>query len=292
LYPAAVDPDDTDSGAAPYRRIAHLLRAEIVRGDLPAGAQLPTQEALARRFEVSRATIQRALDELRQDGYIDSQQGRGSFVLQRARHESTFGPAGVRLAPSLNAAFQAPHVTLDVFSLTAETLYAALQQPLQRVRTGELRPESVALRLLLPAPDARLAVPQSVADAEDERPLRRLRRLLESQSVGVQSALYGLRDLGHVSDVTVEIRSVAITPVHKLYLLNGEDALFGYYEIIERPVRIAGGDVDIFDVLGLGATLFHFSAGPDTDEQGKEFVARSQRWFDSLWSTIAEPWET
>jgi hypothetical protein len=108
----------------------------------------------------------------------------------------------------------------------------------------------------------------------------------------LRSSVLALRDLGLVSDVTVEIRRVPVTPVHKVYLVNGTEALFGYYEIVERPVDFGDEVLDIYDVLGLGSTLFHFSAGAGTaDSQAAEFVARSRRWFDSLWSTIAEPWE-
>lgn len=284
--------DDANAGSPPYKRIERELRAEIERGDLPPGSQLPTQQALVRRFKVTRSTIQRALDELRQDGYIDSQQGRGAFVRERTPAQSPFGPAGTHLTSHLLSAFQTPHVRLDVFSLTCETLYSALQEPLQQIRAGQLRPESVTVRLLLPAQDTRLAVPRLIADAKDERPMRRFRRLADSQAISVQSAVGALRDLGFVKDATVEIKGVDFTPVHKLYLLNGTEALFGYYEVVERPVNFAGAELDIYDVLGLGATLFHFSAdSAASDSQGREFAARSQLWFDSLWSTIAVPWE-
>jgi hypothetical protein len=64
--------------------------------------------------------------------------------------------------------------------------------------------------------------------------------------------------------------------------------------VVTRAVPFTGQnvsdrqDVEIYDVLGLDATLFHFSA---TEEggQGAEYVRSSQRWFDSLWSTIAKP---
>lgn len=269
----------------PYLRIAWELRQDIDRGVFATGEQLPTQAALVRRFDVSRATVQRALDELRRDGWIDSQQGRGSYVL--ARSHSAPEPAGVGLADHVEAAFRAPRVTLDSFSLTSETLNSALQEPLRQVRGGHLHPESIAARLLLPSPGAHLALPITVADAADDRPLRRLRRLVLSQAVTVASALGALADSGHVADVSVQIRTVPLTPTHKVYLLNGRDALSGYYEVVNRGVPFDGEEVEIYDVLGLDATLFHSSS--DGHGHGAEYVRSSQRWFDSLWSTIAEP---
>ncbi|MEU3461637.1 GntR family transcriptional regulator [Streptomyces sp. NPDC006733] len=284
----------------PFRRIARELRAEMDRGELAAGDQIPTQEALSRRFKVSRATVQRALDELRKDAYIDSQRGRGSYVLRasgasRPEHEGRShtgpGPAGVELAEHLEAAFRAPRVTLDSFSLTAETLNSAMQGPLRLIQAGELEPpQSVTVRLLLPFPGAQLAVPRLVGDPEDVRPRERLRRLAQSHALGLQSSVGRLADLGLVTQVSVEVRSMAVTPVNKLYLLNGTEALFGYYKVVQRTVSYRGEDMDIYDFLGLGATLFHYSAGGVVpDPYSAEFVRRSRDWFDSVWSTIAEP---
>lgn len=292
LYAVAVTlHESAASGGAPdtpYLRIAWELRRDIEHGTFLPGAQLPTQAALVRRFDVSRATVQRALEELRRDGWIDSHQGRGSYVLDRSGAHSSPEPAGVGLTDHVDAAFRAARITLDSFSLTAETLNSALQEPLRRVRRRELHPQSIAVRLLLPSPEAHLALPRAVADAGDDRPLRRLRRLTISQAVTLQSAVGALADSGHVADVTVEIRTASLTPMHKLYLFNGTDALFGYYEVVERDVPLGAEGVAIYDVLGLDATLYHFSATDETG-QGAAFVRSSQRWFDSLWSTIASP---
>ncbi|MDF9814739.1 biotin operon repressor [Streptomyces sp. SPB162] len=266
-------------------------------GVLAAGDQIPTQKALSRRFKVSRATVQRALDELRKDAYIDSQRGRGSYVLRpsaapahAAPSHAGPGPAGVELAEHLEAAFRVPTVTLDSFSLTAETLNSAMQGPLRLIQAGELEaPESVKVRLLLPSPDAMLAVPRLADDPEDPRPRERLRQLAQSHALGLQSSVGRLADLGLGTEVSVEIKSVAVTPVNKLYLLNETESLFGYYKVVRRTVSYRGEDMDIYDFLGLGATLFHHSAKAGPDPYGAEFVRRSRDWFESVWSTIAEP---
>jgi DNA-binding transcriptional regulator YhcF (GntR family) len=276
------------NGAAepPYQHIANVIRAEIERGEFPVGHQLPTQQALVRRFGVSRSTVQRALEKLNEVGLIDSQRGRGSYVLARSEPSGP-GPAGVELAEHIGAAFEAPHVVLDVFSLTSETLNAAVQGPLYRIRNGEITPRSVAVRLLLPSPTARLAVPRRVGDPKDPRPLERLRRLVMSQAITLYSSIGALADLDLVSEVSVEVRSVPITPLQKLYLINGTEALSGYYQVVERPITIGGEELAVYDVLGLASTLFHHSttAGPHS----ALYVEQAHAWFDSLWSTIAEP---
>lgn len=63
-----------------YRTIADDLRGQIVSGELPAGAVLPSEADLAGSYGVSRVTVRKALESLRDEGRIDSRQGFGWFV--------------------------------------------------------------------------------------------------------------------------------------------------------------------------------------------------------------------
>jgi len=59
------------------RRIAN----DIASGALQAGDRLPPERDLSEQFGVSRATIRRAFEDLTRAGLIESQTGRGSFVI-------------------------------------------------------------------------------------------------------------------------------------------------------------------------------------------------------------------
>ena len=85
---ASVMPARTRSRALVlWRHVLASLEAEIVGGELVPGQQLPTEQALADRFQVHRNTVRRALDALRDGGLIRVEQGRGSFVRERVvRH--------------------------------------------------------------------------------------------------------------------------------------------------------------------------------------------------------------
>jgi GntR family transcriptional regulator len=63
-----------------YQQIADELRARFERDEFPAGALLPSESELSRAYAASRVTVRRALDELRQDGLVDSRQGFGWFA--------------------------------------------------------------------------------------------------------------------------------------------------------------------------------------------------------------------
>lgn len=77
---------------APYQQIANDLRTQILAGTLEAGAELPSENELARRYECVRATATRALDQLRSEGLISSAQGKKSVV--RARPQIFYTATG------------------------------------------------------------------------------------------------------------------------------------------------------------------------------------------------------
>jgi GntR family transcriptional regulator len=63
-----------------YRAIADELRERVESGDLPAGALLPSESELSGAYDVSRVTVRKALEILRDEGLVDSRQGFGWFV--------------------------------------------------------------------------------------------------------------------------------------------------------------------------------------------------------------------
>jgi DNA-binding GntR family transcriptional regulator len=66
-----------------YARVVAEIKKRIERGAYPPGTLLPAEHQLVNEFAVSRPTIVRSLSVLRQDGWIETQQGNGSFVRGR-----------------------------------------------------------------------------------------------------------------------------------------------------------------------------------------------------------------
>ena len=74
----------TPESAPPrYARVVAEIKSRIERGTYPPGTLLPSEHQLGQEFGVSRPTIVKSLSLLRQDGWIDTQQGKGSFVRGR-----------------------------------------------------------------------------------------------------------------------------------------------------------------------------------------------------------------
>ncbi|MEU4524762.1 GntR family transcriptional regulator [Amycolatopsis sp. NPDC024027] len=66
-----------------HQQIAAELRDRIMRGDLAAGAQLPSTAELVAHYAAANATIQRALSTLKAEGFLDSRVGKGVYVRDR-----------------------------------------------------------------------------------------------------------------------------------------------------------------------------------------------------------------
>jgi DNA-binding GntR family transcriptional regulator len=112
-----------DEASPKYAQVVGEIKRRIENGSYLAGSLLPSEHQLVTEFGLSRPTIVKALGALRQQGWIDTQQGKGSFVrgrpaladaertrpasgvleLPEAEVSGELVQAGVKLAP--------PHVT-------------------------------------------------------------------------------------------------------------------------------------------------------------------------------------
>ena len=71
---------DSNDPRPAYAQVADDLRASIEVGRLKPRDRLPAGRELAAEYGVAVMTIQKALDVLRREGLVVSQQGRGVFV--------------------------------------------------------------------------------------------------------------------------------------------------------------------------------------------------------------------
>ena len=68
-------------GALPlYHQLKAAILKDIEAGRWRPGDQIPTEDALAARFRVSKITVRQALRDLAQLGFIRREQGRGTFL--------------------------------------------------------------------------------------------------------------------------------------------------------------------------------------------------------------------
>lgn len=99
-----------DHGAPLHRQVYLILRDGIRAGAYGDGKTLPNEESLARSFNVSRATLRRALADLESDGLIERQQGRGTFVRSGVATQSVQIPMSLAAEQIAEAAKMAVRV--------------------------------------------------------------------------------------------------------------------------------------------------------------------------------------
>jgi GntR family transcriptional regulator len=178
-------------------RLRDELLDEISSSQLQPGTKLPTEGQLAKRFNVSRATVREAVRGLVEAGYVTRRRGSGSYVTERRRMphgldstlsylamiESAGAHAGMRV---LAAAFEECSEDDSPLQLgPADTVLAV-----ERVRTADDRP---------------------VIYSHDRIPARLLRTDLDLENL--DPSLFGLlSSSGHPADhATATLRAVAST---------------------------------------------------------------------------------
>ncbi|MFF5159013.1 winged helix-turn-helix domain-containing protein [Streptomyces sp. NPDC000348] len=269
------------------QEIADILRERIRAGVLRTGDRLPTQAELAEEFGVERGTVRQALRALQEDGLLSNvSKGSPPRIAEPASAREEPQPTTVGLAPRLTDAFSAAHVRIDAVCLTAESLMLTLSEPIRHIHEGRTRPESVDVRLLLPSREINLAFPVPVEGRGEEEVGLVHQRWLDQRNAQARVLQHNLLVLRatHGIDVRVSFRALPFTPPVKLYLLNGEEALIGYYMLTRREEEWESHTLEMYDVLGSQSLLFPFAKRDGQRERA--FVEESQKWFDALWETI------
>ncbi len=279
------DPLDPDDDRPPYEQVASSLGAAIRTKKLAPGEKLPSHQRLTELYGFARATIQRALRELEDEGLVVSRKGSGVYVRNRTER-----PAGLR--PYVEQAFAAQHVTIDFAGFTSETLHGALQEPLDKIRVGRLTPSSIRVRILVPDMSVPHLAPVRRGDgADDPRLRKRMNDIMLGYARSIRDSINELEQLGLVPETAVEVRVHSGTAFFKLYVINGADVFFGYYPVKPNKVVAQGEAIEIYDLLGKDTVLFHHSVNEGESSSGAQQVQQAQMWFESVWDTVARDFD-
>lgn len=282
----------TSAGA--FQRVSEELRVRLSDGAYPIDSPLPSQESLAREFGVARDTVRRALRELSSEGWIESGRGKRSRVVMRQHIQSSAPRVSrsrhhpVTLGPLIGEAFEQEEVTLDIYTLTSESMDAHIRIQAERIRTGDISPRRIALRMILPAAQHPMPYPRARDDKDDPRLPERLRAITKVHTDSLLAVLEQLHADELVPEVEVEVRRAELTPTFKLYVINHDEVLHGFYEPILRKITLGDGtEVESVDVLGFGASLTHHVRDANPTSPGSTFVANTTRWFEAVWNLLA-----
>ena len=122
-----------------YFQLYNLLETLILDGTLPRGTRMPTEEALATLFDVSRITAKRAMDDLAAERLLDRRRGKGTHVIYR------YSPRPVK-APLVG---MLQEIETMARNSRARVVRCSLQEPPQAIRDElGLEPGERALHLI------------------------------------------------------------------------------------------------------------------------------------------------
>lgn len=71
-----------NDGIPHYVKLSSLFRELIEHGEWPVGSRIPALPELQQTYGFARATIRQAIGILQDQGFLDSQRGRGTFVIK------------------------------------------------------------------------------------------------------------------------------------------------------------------------------------------------------------------
>src|SRR5690625_1490006 len=63
-----------------YHQLKRIIEKKIESGEWGPGDKISSEHELKNKYKISRNTVQKALDELVQEGVLERKQGRGTFV--------------------------------------------------------------------------------------------------------------------------------------------------------------------------------------------------------------------
>lgn len=152
-----------------YHQIFSVLQEAILRGQVSADSTLPSQQEIARLFDVSEITAKRALNELVLAGLITRHRGRGNFVKEQVAMPVVNGSFH-NVIESLAQLKTEKEVTLiEVIDIAAS---AAVAEKLA-IPSGGIAQRATRVRTLSGAPYSYFVayVPQEIAARYDEAEL-------------------------------------------------------------------------------------------------------------------------
>jgi GntR family transcriptional repressor for pyruvate dehydrogenase complex len=158
-------------------RLAETLRQQIESGNLKPGDRLPTEQALAMHYTVSRTVVREAVSRLRSMGLLVARQGSGVFVAppDQARPLAFDAAVLTNLAAVLDVVEVRRALESEVAALAATRATAAQRRAIQKAM------DSVDASVVSGSAgvDEDLAFHQAIAEASGNAQFPRLLRHLE-----------------------------------------------------------------------------------------------------------------
>lgn len=121
-----------DSREPIYHQIEKQLKALIAGGHLAAGTALPSIRAMSKDLEISVITIRRAYQDLEAQGFIQTAQGKGTFVAKI--HNATKQEV---MTTSVQEEFERAIRNAMDYDYTSDEIKIVFEDTLKKLEKGE-----------------------------------------------------------------------------------------------------------------------------------------------------------
>lgn len=74
-----------------YFQLEEGIKKQIENGELNSGDMLPSEREYSERFSISRMTVRQAISNLVNEGYLERQRGKGTFIAQKKLEQNLKG---------------------------------------------------------------------------------------------------------------------------------------------------------------------------------------------------------
>jgi hypothetical protein len=144
--------------------------------------------------------------------------------------------------------------------------------------------------MILADPAANTILGQRVDGTADERLRQRIKVIAATSAARVIDRLDRLVEFERVAKVSFGLKVIPFHPVHKMYILNGEEVLYGPYEFSRTRVHLEVGEeaVEIYDILSHSSSLVWFGKDSAVGSLSEHLLRSHRAQFESLWSIVGK----
>lgn len=172
-------------------QVRNALVTDLLDGNLQTGDQLPNEDELGQRFNVSRATVREAVRGLLEVGYLSREHGRGTFVTGMPRHGHSLDMTVSYTAMIREAGMEPGETVLDRVECPATEDEAeklgivpgTVLVRIERVRTADGEPVIYSVD----------RIPKALLQPDEELPATSLYAFLAGSGLAVHHAVALLR---------------------------------------------------------------------------------------------------
>lgn len=191
------------------------------------------------------------------------------------------------LLPYFKAAANKPNFDVIFVGYSSETLYGLLNDCFYDLEMKRLHVDHLSIKMLLPDCSEPMAVPCTETELQDLPEFRALSESRTREYVGkIRRGVLKLQLDKIIMSGTVEVHFHRLSPMVKLYVLNGDTAFWGLYPIESSVYQTdAGDEIGVYDFKGARTPMMGARTGHSVRDL--ETVRTISQWVDRLWETAS-----